>query len=201
MSKGAGTTRSRRWTDAQLVRAVETNVTIAGVIRSLGLVAEGGNYKTVWREIRRLGLSTAHIKGQGWSRGMKFEFKPKRPLSEILVLGMPAPPGLRLRLLREGLKQHRCEECGLECWNGAVIPLELDHRNGRTDDNRIENLTLLCPNCHAQTPTYRGRNIGRYKTDDVTEPVPGAGFEPTRPFDRRGLSPPRLPVTPPGRLF
>lgn len=46
-------------------------------------------------------------------------------------------------------------------WNGELIPLELEHINGINNDNRLENLTLLCPNCHAQTPTYRGKNIKR----------------------------------------
>jgi len=67
---------------------------------------------------------------------------------------------LKMRLIRERLKQARCEACGRDRWNGTHIPLELDHINGRRDDNRLDNLRILCPNCHAQTPTYRGRNIG-----------------------------------------
>ena len=51
-------------------------------------------------------------------------------------------------------------ECHLASWNGRPIPLELDHVNGRRTDNRLDNLRILCPNCHAQTDTYRGRNIG-----------------------------------------
>jgi 5-methylcytosine-specific restriction endonuclease McrA len=66
---------------------------------------------------------------------------------------------LRRRLIAEGVERRRCEICGSESWNGRPIPLELDHVNGRRDDNRLENLRLVCPNCHAQTPTYRGRNI------------------------------------------
>ncbi len=53
--------------------------------------------------------------------------------------------------------------CRRERWNGRPIPLELDHVSGVRDDNRLNNLRLLCPNCHAQTPTYRGRNIGARK--------------------------------------
>lgn len=54
---------------------------------------------------------------------------------------------------------HKCESCNLEEWLGNKIPLELDHINGVNNDNRIENLRILCPNCHALTPTYRGKNI------------------------------------------
>jgi hypothetical protein len=67
---------------------------------------------------------------------------------------------LKKRLIAAGLKERRCETCGLNAWNGRPIPLELEHVNGRRDDNRLSNLQVICPNCHAQTPTYRGRNIG-----------------------------------------
>ena len=66
---------------------------------------------------------------------------------------------LKRRLLREGVLRPRCAGCGLERWRDTPIPLELDHVSGDRSDNRLENLRLLCPNCHAQTETYRGRNI------------------------------------------
>ncbi len=68
---------------------------------------------------------------------------------------------LRRRLIEEGIKQARCEGCGLAEWKGAAIPLQLDHVNGRRSDNRLENLRILCPNCHAQTATWCGKNKRR----------------------------------------
>lgn len=57
--------------------------------------------------------------------------------------------------------KERCSECGLTEWRGQPIPLELDHISGNRRDLRVENLRLLCPNCHALTPTYRGKNATR----------------------------------------
>lgn len=66
---------------------------------------------------------------------------------------------LKNRLLQEGYKEYKCECCGLSEWNGLPIPLELHHKDGNRCNHKIENLQMLCPNCHAQTKTYRAKNI------------------------------------------
>jgi hypothetical protein len=68
---------------------------------------------------------------------------------------------LKGRLLLSGLKEMRCERCGVSEWRGVGLPLELHHINGDGLDNRLENLLLLCPNCHSQTDTWGGRNKPR----------------------------------------
>jgi 5-methylcytosine-specific restriction endonuclease McrA len=64
---------------------------------------------------------------------------------------------LKSRLINGGIKAARCEACGIDEWLGAALSLELHHMNGDGMDNRIENLQLLCPNCHSQTDTWGGR--------------------------------------------
>lgn len=114
----------------------------------------------------RLGLDTSHFIGQGWRIGNRAPVVPALPLEEVLVVGRYYMTNrLKSRLIASNLKQAECETCSRRTWNGGPIPLELDHVNGRRDDNRLENLRLLCPNCHAQTDTYRGRNIGVARRD------------------------------------
>lgn len=86
---------------------------------------------------------------------------PKKliPIEEILVKDRVCQThGLKLKLLKLNIKAHVCECCGLTKWLDCKIPLELHHVNGDYYDNRIENIQLLCPNCHAQTDNYRGKN-------------------------------------------
>ena len=81
------------------------------------------------------------------------------PLHELLVAGRRRQRGhIKQRLLRAGLKENRCELCGISEWRGRPLNLQLHHVNGDGADNRLANLQLLCPNCHAQTTNYGGRN-------------------------------------------
>lgn len=78
-------------------------------------------------------------------------------------------PAIRKRIEQLSLLEHKCSICGITSWNSSPITLELDHINGVNNDNRLENLRFLCPNCHSQTDTYKGKNInsGKMKiTDD-----------------------------------
>lgn len=165
--------RRPEYTDDELAAAVAANHSMAAVIRQLGGRLSRSSYRRVRADVERLDLSTTHWKGQGWSRGMTFPER-RRPIEEYLVEGrLIAGTDLRLRLIAAGLKEHRCEMCRRTRWNDRPIPLELDHINGDRRDNRLANLRLLCPNCHALTPTYRGRNIGRYGDvhDEVVAPT------------------------------
>lgn len=82
-----------------------------------------------------------------------------RPASEVFAANTRRNRGhLKVRLLRLGLKDGRCEACGLNVWRGKPLALALHHLNGDRLDNRIENLQILCPNCHSQTSNFSGRN-------------------------------------------
>ena len=151
----------RKWTDEQFISAVASSQSIAGVIKILGLIPAGGNYATVNNKIKELNLDTSHFTGKGWNVGLKFKPKEARPLSEILVESSNYQSHkLAQRLIKEGVKEYRCERCKRTEWENVPIPLELHHINGNRTDNRISNLQLLCSNCHALTDNYRGRNIG-----------------------------------------
>lgn len=106
---------------------------------------------TIWRKAKALNLSWKDITKP---TGKKIE------LSDILEGKHPEYQTFKLhkRLLKEGIKEHRCEMCGNTMWNGEKIPLQLDHIDGNPHNHLLVNLRMLCPNCHAQTETYCGKN-------------------------------------------
>ena len=152
--------KSKKWNDKQLIDAVANNFSIAGVIKSLGLICAGGNYYTIKNRIEELGLDTSHFTGKGWNIGERYRpIKQAKPIEEILVNNSTFINSnhLRERLLESGLKEARCECCGLTEWQGKPIRLEVHHINANHKDNRLENLQILCPNCHSLTDNYRGK--------------------------------------------
>lgn len=149
-------------TDLEFAKIVEESLSIAEVIKKCNLIPAGGNYETTKNRIKRLNLSTKHFTGQGWNVGKRYRpINKAKPLKEILVENSIYQSfKLAKRLIKEGYKERKCEMCGNTHWCNHLIPLELHHINGIRTDNSLENLQLLCPNCHALTDNYRGKNIG-----------------------------------------
>lgn len=112
---------------------------------------------------RRFGFSKASW-SQAVARGDLVSRPRRMPLKQLLVLGKKRGRfNLKNRLLDAGLKEDRCERCGISEWHGKPLNMQLHHINGDGLDNRLVNLELLCANCHSQTSTYGGRNGHRRK--------------------------------------
>jgi hypothetical protein len=152
--------RARSWSQEDLTVAVSTSFSYRQVIQKLGLIPAGGNYSQVKRYIAEQGIGIRHFKGKGWNKGLTGTSGPQQTLEDILKRGSYFQSyKLKNRLFDVGLKTRRCEECGwAEESPDGRIPLELDHINGDSMDNRLVNLRVLCPNCHSLKPTHRGRN-------------------------------------------
>lgn len=141
--------------DQEFIEIVRDSHSYSDCLRALGLTTNGGSSTDVLKErIRTLECSTEHFHGKNGDSTKKYN------LDEILVKDSTYKNISRLkeRLLRENLLEYKCSICGISEWQGKSISLQLDHINGVNNDHRLENLRLLCPNCHSQTETYAGRN-------------------------------------------
>jgi transposase-like protein len=143
--KAADEKAARRYDWAEVQAAYDTGLSVRQC------VARFGFSHATWHEAVKRGA----IRTRG---------KEVLPLEELLVVGRSTQTNrkyLRGRLVSAGLKKDECERCGTSEWMGRPLPPQLHHINGDGMDNRIENIQLLCPNCHAQTDNWGGRNKGR----------------------------------------
>jgi predicted RNA-binding Zn-ribbon protein involved in translation (DUF1610 family) len=156
--------RQSKYTKELLAPLATSARSLAEVLKKLQLRPTGGNYRMLALRLRLCGIETEHFKGAGWARGLSEGgdqgvannvAKRRRPDSEVFVSNSPELSGARLvrRLIRLGWA-YRCHECGISAWRDLPISFHLDHINGINNDNRLENLRFLCPNCHSQTATY-----------------------------------------------
>jgi hypothetical protein len=152
-----------RYSDSDFIRAVETSFSVRDALKKLGVAPHGGSYKTFYLRIKKLNIDTAHFLGQGHLKGKSHFWGKRISLEDLLVANsdLVFSTKYKQRIIDEGLLENKCSKCGLkDLWQNEHIVLHLDHINGDHFDHRIENIRLLCPNCHSQTPTYCSKNKG-----------------------------------------
>ncbi|MEX2603030.1 MAG: HNH endonuclease [Gracilimonas sp.] len=159
-----------KWNETDLRLIIEQSTNKSQVLRKIGLKSFTGNYDTLNKYIFLYNIDVSHFR-----RPINYSNlnKKKIPISEILVSGSSySRTSLKKRLFNGGLKERRCEKCGNdEWWNGEKMSLILDHINGIHNDNRIENLRILCPNCNSTLPTHCGRNTKDRKIKSGRKPA------------------------------
>lgn len=150
---------------SEFKKIVENAQSKADICRALGLQPKGANYSKVNRLLEEYGI-VWDKEFTPWNKGKAYRHKQYHDIEEVLIENSPykSTYKLKLRLIKEGLKEPKCEICG---YSESV---ELHHINGNPTDNRLENLQMLCPNCHAKTDNYRSKNSiqGRIIQDPKT---------------------------------
>ncbi|MGC0340407.1 HNH endonuclease signature motif containing protein [Streptomyces sp. SLBN-8D4] len=155
-----------KWTRDILQPVVAASTSVNDVLRRLGLEMVGGHHTNISRRIKAYGIDTSHFTPVVRTERQRYNQR-RRTAEEILVEDTSTDarrvPSSRLKRAMGALGvEECCAMCGIEgVWLGEPLPLEVDHIDGNWRNNRVENLRMLCPNCHSTTDSYRGRGKGR----------------------------------------
>ena len=146
-------------TKETLQKLAKESFTWAELQRKLGYNTKGGGvYNKIRSLIKEHDIDITHFKGKGHGTSNTARVELNSSYGNLR--------SLKRRLVKENILKYVCAECGIYDWNGKQLTLQLDHINGVNNDNRLENLRLLCPNCHSQTETFGGGNTKAYKRID-----------------------------------
>jgi hypothetical protein len=133
-------------TKEELQQIANSVISLSAFLRELGLKSDGGgSYTTAKKHLQKLNINTSHWKGQGWNKNNQ-----NKNWTELIT-----PSSVKKRLLK--IREYFCDSCKLISWCDKPITLELHHVDGDATNNAFENLELLCPNCHSQTPNFKNR--------------------------------------------
>lgn len=147
----------------------------AAVLKKLELSpAANSNVQWINNKIQELNIDTSHWTGQAHLRGKTHNWAEAIPLEEILVENSTYTcfDRLKKKLVQLGIFEYKCSICFIKNWLDGPISLQLDHISGNRRDNRLENLRLLCPNCHSRTPTFCR------KKSSLNKPIPDPKIKP-----------------------
>jgi len=153
--------RTRKYSKEVLEPIVAESLSVAAVLRALGLRQDGGTHTHISRTIRRFGIDTSHFRPHANRRS------PQRRTAAQILVRQPATyrrekPRLLTRALLDTGRPYVCASCGNDgIWMGESLTLEVDHIDGDFLNNVEENLRFLCPNCHRLTPNFAGRSKGK----------------------------------------
>lgn len=147
----------KKYTKEQLIEAVKTSISYREVLIKLNVACFGGNYIVLKKAINKFNLDISHFLGRAANRCKTFA--PKRDVQDYLTNKKSIQSyKLKNRLIKDKILPYQCNCCKNTEWLNKPIALELHHKDGDNANNQLENLELLCPNCHAFTDNYRSKN-------------------------------------------
>ncbi len=134
--------------------------------------AHGSLVAYLKKKLIQHGIDFSHFNGKNWCKGLTnptyLAYNKEDFIKKFLILNSPfiRTSNLKAKLIKFGLKDYKCEDCGNNgIWNNKPLTLQLDHEDGNNQNNELSNLKIKCPNCHTQTDTYAGKNNRKLPVD------------------------------------